>query len=109
MSMSFFGKWDFCAVQLSSVLQITVCSIVNKSKETSPYIIEHRAVMACPEKNQTPPRQLKEMPSFHIQATNENQVKNLPSPSRIPTTNDCPSIVFSTTETTLNVEVIGQP
>ena len=43
------------------------------------------------------------------QEANKDQIEELPAPSRIPNTNDSPAVVLSTTETTLDVKVVGQP
>lgn len=47
--------------------------------------------------------------SIRAQETNKDQIEELPAPSRIPNTNDSPAVVLSTTETTLDVKVVGQP
>ena len=43
------------------------------------------------------------------QETNEDQIEELPAPSRIPSPDNSPTVVFTTTETTFNVKVVGQP
>lgn len=43
------------------------------------------------------------------QETNKDQIEELPAPSRIPLADNSPAVVFSTSETALDVEIVGQP